>query len=132
MSVYLIHLEKPLARGVSPDGQALKAGHYIGYTEDLVGRILDHGDTTWEPLDEPVTLEDGRICTGAKHGPGATFMGVANTRGIGYELARTWEGPGADRMFERRLKNYKNAPRLCPVCDPERALERMRLELSDV
>lgn len=30
-----------------------------------------------------------------------------------FRVARTWRG---DRNFERRLKNRKNAPRLCPIC----------------
>jgi hypothetical protein len=28
-------------------------------------------------------------------------------------VARTWEG---DRKRERQLKNWKMAPRLCPIC----------------
>jgi hypothetical protein len=33
--------------------------------------------------------------------------------GIGFEVARTWDG---DRRLERRLKNQRNAPaRLCPI-----------------
>ena len=139
--VYLFHLEKPLSRGVSAKGKQLQAGHYIGITKDLVGRILDHGDSTWEPLDEPVTLEDGpavphplrgkRIRTGTKHGNGSTFLAVCNARGIAYELVRTWSGPGVDRTFERRLKNLKNSPKLCPVCNPDSAMKWMRLETGD-
>lgn len=125
--VYLFHLEKPLSRGVSARGKKLEAGHYIGITKDLVGRILEHSEGTWEPLDEPTTLEDGRTCTGAKHGNGSTFLAVANVRGIAYELVRTWSGPGVDRAFERRLKNQKNTPRLCPKCNPD-ALNQMRTE----
>lgn len=60
MTVYLMHLETPLDRGVSSDGKKLEAGHY----------------------------------------------------------------------FERRLKGYKNAPHICPVCDPAHALDRMKLEES--
>ncbi len=104
MTVYLLHLNQPLPRGVNSSGTALEAGHYIGYTDDLLRRILEHAE-----------------------GHGARFMQVCHERQIDFALARTWEGKGADRSFERRLKNYKKAHLLCPICDPD-ALGRMRLE----
>lgn len=116
MTVYLLHFDQPLPRGVSRKGTPLQAAHYIGWTDDLVGRILDHSETTWESLPEPVITDDSKKITGITHGKGATLMGVANARGIQWRLARTWDG--ADRTFERTLKNYKNAPKLCPVCNP--------------
>jgi hypothetical protein len=118
VTVYLIHLNEPLKH----------ARHYLGYTDDLVGRILEHGDTTWLRYDEPIILEDGRKCTGEKRGNGAKFMGAVNAAGIHYQLARTWEGEGATRSFERRLKNQKNTWRLCPICNPQSAYRHMRLE----
>ena len=117
MTVYLLHFKRPLPRGRSKNGTLLKAGHYMGWTDDLVGRILEHSETTWSPLPEPVVTEDGRKITGVKHGAGARLMGVVNSKGISWELARTWDG--ADQTAESRLKNRKEAPRLCPKCNPE-------------
>ena len=104
MTVYLLHHKQLIPRGVSPTGTALEASDYIGFTDDLIRRVLDHAE-----------------------GHGARFTQVCHEREIDFALARTWEGKGADRYFERRLKNYKKAHRLCPICDP-RALERMKLE----
>lgn len=106
MTVYLLHLKRPLPRGVSPSGTALTAGHYVGFSEDLVGRLLDHAEG---------------------NANAARFMQVCHERGIDFQLARTWEGKGATRRFERRVKNYKKAARLCPICCPD-AENRMTLE----
>lgn len=53
----------------------------------------------------------------AKHksGCGARLLAVANELGIDYSVVRTWTG---DRKLERKLKNGKNSPLLCPVCNP--------------
>jgi predicted GIY-YIG superfamily endonuclease len=104
MTVYLLHLNQPLSRGVSAKGTTLTAGHYIGYTSDLVGRIMDHME-----------------------GHGARFTQVCVERGVKWSLARTWDGDRADRRFERYLKNMKNAPRLCPICNPK-AMNWAKLE----
>ncbi len=94
-TVYLLHLKTPMPRGVNANGKALQANHYIGFTNDLVGRLLEHAE-----------------------GRGARFMQVCKERGIDFCLARVWEGQGATRHFERRLKNYKKPSRFCPVCNP--------------
>ena len=41
---------------------------------------------------------------------------LAQGRGIGLVLVRTWKGQG--EAWERRLKNQKHHSRLCPVCNP--------------
>ncbi len=66
------------------------ARHYIGYTADLPARLEEH-----------------------RSGRGARLLEVVTEAGIGFSVARTWEG---DRTLERRLKNRKESPRLCPVC----------------
>lgn len=65
--------------------------HYLGYAKDIEARLQDH-----------------------LSGHGARLCQVAIERGIEFEIVRTWEG---DRKLERQLKNQKNAPRICPVCN---------------
>jgi predicted GIY-YIG superfamily endonuclease len=64
--------------------------HYIGWTNDLDVRIREH-----------------------RRGKGSRLCQVAQQRGITFKLAEVWHG---DRQLERRLKNYKNSPKLCPIC----------------
>lgn len=68
------------------------ARHYVGFARRLQDRLTHH-----------------------RQGSGARILAVCNERGIGYDLARTWEGAGRD--FERKLKRCKNAARYCPVCN---------------
>ena len=76
------------------------ARHYLGFTEDLDTRLEAHR-------------------TGDPH-THHRLMQVVAAAGIGFVLARTWNTE--DRAFERRLKRWKCAPRLCPICSGERAL----------
>ena len=87
-TIYLIHFEERLAL----------AGHYLGYTDDLVERLKQH-----------------------KSGNGARLMEVVTEQGIDWCLARTWKG---SRKLERRLKNRHESPRLCPICQQLRAQEQ--------
>jgi hypothetical protein len=64
--------------------------HYLGYTENLEERIAQH-----------------------QAGCGARLTQVAKERGITFTVVRTWQG---DRKLERRLKNRKSSPSLCPIC----------------
>lgn len=70
------------------------AGHYLGST--LAGsehdRIADH-----------------------LTGRGSPLVRAAVDAGCSVVLARTWRG---GRDTERRLKDRKNSPRLCPLCNP--------------
>ncbi len=65
--------------------------HYLGWSENLVERLKAHKD-----------------------GLGARLTQVAKERGIGWTLAAVWSG--VTREFERKLKNRRNAPKMCPVC----------------
>lgn len=66
--------------------------HYLGYTSrTLSQRLAEH-----------------------RSGRGARLVEVATERGIDFVVARTWKG---NRHLERTLKNRKNAPKLCPLCD---------------
>jgi predicted GIY-YIG superfamily endonuclease len=78
--------------------------HYLGFTEDIEERLREH-----------------------RAGHGARLTQVANERGIGYIVVRVWED--GDRTFERKLKNRKNAPCLCPKCR-EAAQERKKAALT--
>jgi predicted GIY-YIG superfamily endonuclease len=90
VTVYLIHLDRPLSPGEHT------TQHYLGYTRDGLRRRLDEHAA----------------------GHGARMLQVANERGIGWQLVRTW--PGAGRGVEHWLKEHtpKNGTGLCPICSP--------------
>lgn len=67
------------------------AGHYLGWASDLEARLTEHRNRT-----------------------GARLVAVIIEAGLTFFCARTWEGTRAD---ERRLKNRKETPRLCPRCN---------------
>lgn len=73
------------------------ARHYLGFATDLQARLDSHYLRV-----------------------GARLMQVVGDAGITWRLARTWQG---DRKLERQLKNQKNAPRLCPICNPKIQLQ---------
>jgi hypothetical protein len=77
------------------DEPIVHAQHYIGYKK--------------QPGDARITAH--------RNGNGGRLLAVASERGISYREVRTW--PGTGRRWERRLKNYANAPLLCPVCNEE-------------
>jgi hypothetical protein len=89
-TVYLIHFSRPIGNLDNPRGQAR---HYLGWALDLEVRMDAHAA-----------------------GNGARLMEVITEAGINWRLARTWSG---DRDDERRLKGQHNAPRLCPICNPD-------------
>lgn len=115
MTVYLLHLDQPIPRGVSRTGKPLTAQHYLGVADDVDKRLDEHRHTTWTPLDEPEPTETGGTRRGQVHGNGSALIAFANFLGIPWQLARTWD---SDHSVERRLKNRHEAPRLCPICNP--------------
>ena len=90
-TVYLLHFARPIGDLSNPRGQAQ---HYLGFTHDLEGRLAAH-----------------------RTGNGSAIMAAVTRLGVGWELARTWDG---DRGLERALKNQHNGPRLCPICNKSR------------
>ena len=86
--VYLIHLDKPLHH----------ARHYLGYSENLPGRVQMH-----------------------RNGQGAAFMKAIAKNGISWHVSRIWDG---DRALERMLKDQHKASHLCPTCIQERIFEQ--------
>lgn len=73
-------------------GKVAHAGHYLGWSGDLPARTLAH--------------EVGR---------GACMTKAAKSNGLSLVLVRQWIGTRSD---ERTLKNRKNGPKLCPLCNP--------------
>jgi predicted GIY-YIG superfamily endonuclease len=104
-TVYLVHLDVPLGepqtaaareeRHLPPrkTDKPHRAQHYIGWTLCLSQRMQEH-----------------------RTGRGSRMLAAATAAGIAFRVARQW--PGGDRSLERRLKNYKNARDLCPICNP--------------
>jgi predicted GIY-YIG superfamily endonuclease len=91
------------------------AGHYWGWTDDLLRRIAQHRNPTW---------------TGA-----GRLVQVALAAGLSFELA--WCEYPATRGRERRLKNQGSAYRRCPLCrgtggplDPTAAVAAVRQTLG--
>jgi predicted GIY-YIG superfamily endonuclease len=66
------------------------ARHYTGWTTDLTARLVEHAA-----------------------GRGARLLAVVVAAGIGWQLARTWDGT---RALERRLKRWHGANKYCPLC----------------
>src|SRR5882724_8137382 len=76
--VYLLHFDRRYRH----------AGHYTGWTRNLLARLDKHAA-----------------------GRGARLLAVVQAEGIGWTLARTWEGT---RLKERSLKRQGGASRHCP------------------
>ena len=75
-------------------GRKLKhAQHYIGYTNNLLSRIRRH-----------------------VRGDGSKLFKAFIDNKISFIVVRVWLG--VDRKFERKLKNRKNTPKFCPICNP--------------
>jgi hypothetical protein len=96
--VYLLCFRDPATGQHRPlQGQGCRgqyAGHYWGWTDDLLRRIHQHRNPTW---------------TGA-----GRLVQVALAAGLSFELA--WLEYPATRGRERRLKNQGSAYRRCPLC----------------
>ena len=72
--------------------------HYLGWTNNLGKRLSSHLDGKRERC---VLTHEARL------------------RGIGFQLARVWEDVTIEH--EKRLKSWKNNPKLCPICQRERS-----------
>lgn len=69
------------------------AKHYTGWAADFAARLAQH-----------------------RSGTGARLMQVIAENGIGFEVAKTFQGTRTD---ERRLKNRGGASRHCPICQSQ-------------
>ena len=96
--VYLLCFRDPATGAHRPlEGNGCRgqyAGHYWGWTDDLIRRINQHRNPRWRGA--------GRL------------VQVALAAGLTFELA--WLEYPATRGRERRLKNQGSAYRRCPLC----------------
>ena len=117
--VYLLCFRDPTTGQHRPlQGQGCRgqyAGHYWGWTQDLVRRISQHRNPAWAGA--------GRL------------VQVALEAGLSFELA--WCEYPATRGRERRLKNQGSAYRRCPLCrgtggplDPAQAVAAVQQQLG--
>ena len=117
--VYLLCFWDPATGEHRPlQGQGCRgqyAGHYWGWTQDLVRRIHEHRNPAWSGA--------GRL------------VQVALAAGLSFELA--WCEYPATRGRERRLKNQGSAYRRCPLCrgiggplDPAQAVAAVQHQLG--
>jgi hypothetical protein len=117
--VYLLCFRDPATGEHRPlQGQGCRgqyAGHYWGWTQDLIRRIAQHRNPAW---------------TGA-----GRLVQVALASGLSFELA--WLEYPATRGRERRLKNQGSAYRRCPLCrgtggplDPAQAVAAVQQQLG--
>lgn len=74
------------------------ARHYLGFADT--------------PESIPSRLERHRS------GHGAKLTKAATAAGIEFEITRIWVD--GTRDFERKLKNQKQGPKLCPLCIAEK------------
>jgi putative endonuclease len=103
-TIYLIHFDQPIGNPATPYGQAR---HYLGWACDLPTRIAQHRRAKARA---------------------ARIMRYLGWRGIGWQVVRTWRGTLAD---EQRLKRWKNAPCLCPVCRAAQGKAPVTIWLED-
>jgi hypothetical protein len=117
--VYLLCFRDPTTGQHRPlQGQGCRgqyAGHYWGWTQDLVRRIRQHRNPSWSGA--------GRL------------VQMALEAGLSFELA--WCEYPATRGRERRLKNQGSAYRRCPLCrgtggplNPAEAVAAVQRELE--
>jgi hypothetical protein len=96
--VYLLCFRDPVTGQHRPlQGKGCRgqyAGHYWGWTDDLLRRMAEHRNPRWRGA--------GRL------------VQVALAAGLSFELA--WVEYPATRGRERRLKNQGSAYRRCPLC----------------
>jgi hypothetical protein len=81
-------------------------------TRAALSNALTNSRQIQQTLDLPARLVDHAVGVGPSQG-GARLMQAVFEAGIGFQLARVWEGT---RGRERSLKRSGGAARRCPVC----------------
>ncbi len=82
------------------------AQHYLGFVEKKNG------------LDSRLEYH--------RNGRGSKLLKAVALKGIEFSVVRTWED--GDRNFERSLKNKRNAPKLCPVCQEIKMQQKLLIK----
>lgn len=95
-TLYLIHFARPVSD---------HAGHYMGWTSNLAGRLVAHAQ-----------------------GMGSRLTREAYRQGIRFAL--TWTAPG-DRSRERYVKANRRLGELCSLCREERLSRRAAKARAD-
>jgi predicted GIY-YIG superfamily endonuclease len=83
------------------------ARHYLGFAVSVKKRLWHH-----------------------RNGTGAKLLRAVAQAGITFDCVRIWSD--ADRHFERRLKQQKNSPRLCPHCNPPKTKRGKEVKTQNV
>lgn len=96
MAVYVLHFDAEY-----PRDERSGVTHYVGFCNiftrspaHVISRMLYH-----------------------QRGNGSRLMDAINKAGIGFRVVRVWWG--ADRNFERSIKNRRATRVFCPVCNPK-------------
>lgn len=79
------------------------ARHYLGFANDIGRRMWRH-----------------------RTGVGSRLVRAVIASGGDFTIARVWRN--GTRTMERQLKNQRNAPRLCPICNPKLRKETMNID----
>lgn len=108
MTVYLLHFDRPYIPAGCEDDPRCWMQHYLGSTDDL-----------------DATMRIYRKGYGRIRHP-ANVVLVMRRAGIGFQLARTWEGGrGREHGLKRRKSgSWKPPGRLCPLCHPMPRINR--------
>lgn len=99
-TIYELHFTKPLPQKNNKRGTC--AGHYLGITDDLDGRLKEHAS-----------------------GNGSKLCAAAVARGATLVLVRVWKN--ATRANELELKRQRNNPRHCYLCNPKGTTRKANL-----
>lgn len=99
---YLIHFDETFGQAQQTGNPYVGARHYLGLCLDgnVSRRFLEH-----------------------INGRGSKLVKHVVDAGIGIEVVRTWPGSWPT---EKRLKSWKDADKLCPICNPRRRRNRTR------
>ena len=101
-------------RSPNPGSSALASERLV----DLAPGPTGNNGADWKLRLETTLILETSV---SAYSRGARLMAVITQAGIGWTLARTWEG---SRAGERQLKRQGGASRRCPICRAKRNSRR--------